>query len=152
MNIICNKKVTHDHSVLFKLIEEFFLTYLKDKTLLKKITIYFNEVEDKKDGLAYIGLCTFKPEEPFNPIIKISNYAIQLSHKAYILSNKSLYDTYKKFKYHVIFHELAHIVNTYNDTKLFNIMTQNNNSIFIKEEEELVNKLSDEFLTNKKII
>lgn len=152
MNIVYNKMISKEENTLFKLMKEFVYTYLTDKSFFEKITIYFEEIEDKNNGLSYVGLCTFKPNEPFKPIIKISNYAIRLSSQAYMLSNKTPYDSYEKYRYHIIFHELAHIVCTYNDLKLLNIMIQDDNDYFNKEEENICNKLSDEFLKSKSII
>jgi hypothetical protein len=74
--------ISKEENTLFKLMKEFVYTYLTDKSFFEKITIYFKEIEDKNNGLSYVGLSTFKP------IIKISNYAIRLSSQAYMLSNK----------------------------------------------------------------
>lgn len=126
--------------------------YIKDKSLLDKITIHFNEVEDKNNGLSYIGKCTFKPKQPFQPIIRISDYAIRLSSNAYILRGTKQFNSYEKYKYKVIFHELAHIARTYNDPEEFRIMTMDNKEHFDKNEEDTVNAIDDEFLKKKNII
>lgn len=152
LNIIYNREITEDQIKLFKLMEEFTYTRLKNKSLFYKITLRFNEAYDRSNGLSYIGRCTFRPSQPFQPIIKISDYAAELYSKAYILSGKKLYDSYEKYRYHLIFHELAHVVRTYNDPEQFRIMTTANEEIFDKAEEDSVNGLADEFLKIKGII
>lgn len=152
MNIVYNGDVTEKQLELFKLMEEFMCTNLKDKSLFYKITIHFKEVEDKSNGLSYIGLCTFRPSKPFEPVIKISDYAIRLSSNAYILSGKKLFNSYEKYRSKVIFHELGHVVVIFNDAELFHIMTRYNGDYFDKVEEDNVNILADEFLKLKNLI
>ena len=152
MNIVDRKDITEKKLELFKLMEEFMYTNLKDKSLFYKITIHFKEVEDKRNGLSYIGSCTFRPSKPYDPIIKISDYAIRLSSNAYILSGKKLLNSYEKYRLKIIFHELAHVAATFNDAELFSIMTSGNDDRFDKGEEEKVNIMADKFLKLKKLI
>lgn len=152
MNIVYNRDITVKELELFKLMEEFIYTYLKDKSLFYKITINFKEVEDKANGLSYIGICTFRPSKPYEPIIKISDYSIRLSSNAYILSGKKLLNSYEKNRLKVIFHELAHVIDTYNDEEQLHIMTRDNKDIYDKEEENKVNMLAEEFLKLKQLI
>lgn len=152
MNIVYNKDINGKQLELFKLMEEFTYTNLKDKSLFYKITIHFKEVEDKSNGLSYIGTCSFRPSKPYEPIIKISNYAIRLFSNAYILSGKKLFNSYEKYRLKVIFHELAHVVVDFNDAELFYIMTRDNDDHFDKGEENNVNILADEFLKLKQLI
>lgn len=152
MNIVYNKDITGEQLELFKLMEEFVYTNLKDKSIFYKTTIHFTEVEDKCNGLSYIGSCTFRPSKPYEPIIKVSDYAIRLSSNAYKLSGNKLSNSYEKYRLKIIFHELAHVVVTFNDAELFHIMTMDNDDYFDKGEEDNVNILADEFLKLKQLI
>lgn len=152
MNIVYNKDITGEQLELFKLMEEFVYTNLKDKSIFYKTTIHFTEVEDKCNGLSYIGSCTFRPSKPYEPIIKVSDYAIRLSSNAYKLSGNKLSNSYEKYRLKIIFHELAHVVVTFNDAELFHIMTMDNDDHFDKGEEDNVNILADEFLKLKQLI
>ena len=152
MNIVYNKDITEEQLKLFKLMEEFIYTNLKDKSIFYKTTIHFTEVEDKYNGLSYIGSCTFRPSKPYEPIIKVSDYAIRLSSNAYKLSGNKLLNSYEKYRLEIIFHELAHVVVTFNDAELFHIMTMENDDHFDKGEEDNVNILAEEFLKLKQLI
>lgn len=152
MNIVYNKDITEEQFELFNLMEEFIYTNLKDKSIFYKMTIHFTEVEDKCNGLSYIGSCIFRPSKPYDPIIKLSDYAIRLSANAYKLSGNKLLNSYEKYRFKIIFHELAHVVVTFNDAELFHSMTRDNDDHFDKAEEDSVNILADEFLKLKQLI
>lgn len=152
MKIVYNGQEANTDQCLIKFMEEFMYTYLKDEKLLDQITILFNETEDKKNGLSYVGKVKFKPSQPFRPIIIISDYAIRLFANACIAEGKEPFNTYEKYRYKVIFHELAHVIHTYNDSEQLYIMTRGNKRIFDKHEENSVNDLCDEFLKMKDII
>ena len=49
----------------------------------------------------------------------------------------------------VIFHELAHLVNTFNDPELFYIMTKDDNFYYFEDEEKKANILAEDFLKLK---
>lgn len=70
LNIVYNRKIDQDQLQLFKLIKEFMDIYIKDKSLLDKITIHFNEVEDKNNGLFYIGKCTLSLSSLSNQLLE----------------------------------------------------------------------------------
>lgn len=151
MNIIYNGNYP-EQTELFKLMEEFIYTNLEDKSLFNKITIHFNEIEDIAQGLSYIGKYTIPPDSPYNPILNISTYAIRLSANAYILSGKEVLNSYEKYRLMVIFHELAHLVNTFNDPELFYIMTKDDNFYYFENEEKRANTLAEDFLKLKQLI
>lgn len=152
MNIVYNRQITDNEVRLLKLMEEFMFTYLEDKDLLDKIIIQFNEVEDKENGLSYVGKVKFKPSQPFRPIIIISDYAVRLFANACILTGRGPFNSYEKYRYKVIFHELAHVVHTYNDPEQLYIMTRGNKRIYDNHEEDSVNQFCDEFLKMKNVI
>jgi len=152
LNITYIKPITEDEIKLFKLMEEFMYTYLKDKSIFYKITLRFVELEDRANGLSYIGLTSFRRKEPYNPIIKISDYAVELSSNANKIRGHKCWNSYEKFRSCVIFHELAHLVEKYNDLEQSIILDQGHKLVFNKEEEDRVNKISREFLQSKGII
>lgn len=152
MNILYNQAITEEHIKLFKLMEEFMYTYLEDKSIFYKITIHFKESEDKISGLSYIGLCDFRLNKPFEPIIKISDYAIRLSSNVFIYRGLKPFDSYEKYRYKLIFHELAHLVDIYNNLEEFSAMCKGQEELYDEETEDRVNDLSDEFLLDKNII
>lgn len=137
---------------LFKLMEEFVYTYLIDKRLFYRLTIHYKELEDKQNGMSYVGLFTIRPNKPYEPIINISDYALRLSSNAYIQSGQQLLNSYEKYRLKVIFHEMAHLIDTYNDPEQFYIMTKDNDEAFDKVEENKVNELAIEFLKFKRLI
>ncbi|MEQ8197372.1 MAG: hypothetical protein ABRQ27_05160 [Clostridiaceae bacterium] len=154
MNIIYNNGTEPQEPELFKLMEEFVYTRLKDKSLFNKITLEFNETEDKENGLSYKGMCIFLPEpgDPFTPIIQISDYAVRLSAQAIALSGKEIFNTFEKYRLKVIFHELGHLVVTYNDAHKLYLKTRDDELSVDYDEEDLVNQMMEEFLKEKNFI
>jgi hypothetical protein len=55
----------------------------------------------------------------------------------------------RKYRLMVIFHELAHLVNTFNDPELFYIMTKDDNFYYFEDEEKKANILAEDFLKLK---
>lgn len=152
MNIIYNRELTKENLELFKLMEEFMYINLKDKKFYYKITIHFNELEDKLNGLSYIGKFSMRPGSPYQPYIKISDYAIRLSSNASILKGEETFNSFEKYRLLVIFHELAHLITTYNDPDKFYLMTKDNALNFDKTDENEVNELDIGFLKSKHLI
>jgi hypothetical protein len=152
VNIKYNRPVGEEELRLFKLIEEFTYTNLKDKSLYYEITLHFNELEDKRVGLTYTGQCFIHKKSKFSPHIKISKYALRLCANSYIRIKHELFDSFEKVRLQVIFHEIAHIIECYNNPNLLELELNIPGLRYTKHEENTANNMSDEFLKSKGLL
>lgn len=152
MNIIYNHPVTEKDLELFKLIEEFVNTHLNDKSLFYRITVNLYENGNKRNALLKPAGVFHLCKDHSKTKISINNYILRVRADSLVRHNDPVFKDCEKLRYQVIFHELAHLVITYNDPEKMQTESIPNIRVLNQKEEDMADKMANEFLASKGIL
>jgi len=153
LKIKYNNKMTDKDKIMFDLAKEFILSGLKNKQIYDKLTLDLRRYKSKKHGLSYIGLFEVYKENEFVPKIVLYDYGINLYYNAYVLSGYKCLETLEQYRFKVLFHELGHLVDTYNLNPVdYEKFLNTKQSIFDQANEDKVNDMAIKFMLAKGII
>lgn len=153
MKIMCRRKSTPEADRLFKLAQEFVYENLQDKSIYEKLKLIMRFYDSKRYGLSNMATFTTNDKDIYRPEISIYNYGLRIWYDTAVLSGAKHLRTWQQFQWQVVFHELGHLVERYNDT-LENILkfASTDQVTFDPAEEDKVNEMAYKFLQRQGII
>ncbi len=153
MKIKYNNIITENDEIMFEYAKEFVFNGLNQKQVYDKLTLDLRRYKSKRYGISLVGLFEVHKENDFSPKIYLYDYGIKLLFNTYILSGYKCIKTLEQYRYHVLFHELAHLISTYNlEPVKYEEYINNRESIFDQNDEDNVNSMAIRFLLDKGVI
>lgn len=153
LKIKYNGRMTESDKFMFDFAKEFVFRGLEQKQIFDKLTLDLRKYSSKKYGLSRISVFEVYKESEFVPKISLYGYGIKLLFNAYVLSGYKCIETLEQYKYLVFFHELAHLIYTYNlDPIEYERYLNTRESIFDQKEEDNANEIAIRFMLDQGII
>lgn len=152
MNILYNRPITGKELELFKLVEEFVYANLNDKSLFYRITLDFTELDEEENSLKNTSSFRLDMDNYLKTYITIPRYMIKLFSNSCARLGEQTFDNFENLRLSIIFHELGHLTQLYNDPEKFRRERLVGHGCYlVKKDEKLLDKMADEFLKSKGI-
>lgn len=151
MNLEFNGDTNEDKLKLFRFIEDFVYSNLKDKDTFYNLTVSYNENYLKEDVLLKPCGNYSIQYDVLRPSININCNLTKLYADSLIREKDREIKSYEQYKALVIFHEFAHLVIGHNSNNGRSTPEFANTSFLDREEENDADNMAKEYLRNKNI-